>query len=67
VDYLTGENGGDHRLEELSPTQTKITFALEASGFGASILGRLFAKICSKSLDRAIAALLQEMNASRVS
>jgi hypothetical protein len=56
----------DHRFEELSPTQTKITFALEASGFGKSILGRLFAKIYSKTLDRAIASLVREMNASRV-
>jgi hypothetical protein len=55
----------DHRFEELKPTQTKITFALEASGFGKSILGRLFAKIYSKTLDRAIASLVHEMNASR--
>jgi hypothetical protein len=55
----------DHRFEELKPAQTKITFALEASGFGKSILGRLFAKIYSKTLDRAIASLVQEMNASR--
>ena len=56
----------DHRFEELNPTQTKITFALEASGFGKSVFGRLFAKIYSKTLDRAIAMLVQEMNASRV-
>src|SRR5258707_15053972 len=53
----------DHRFEELNPTQTKITFALEASGFGKSVLGRLFAKIYSKTLDRAIALLVQEMKA----
>ena len=56
----------DHRFEALSPTQTKITFELEAKGFGRSVLGRLFAKIYSKTLDRAIALLVQEMNASRV-
>jgi hypothetical protein len=56
----------DHRFEQLNPTQTNITFALEASGFGRSVLGRLFAKIYSKTLDRAIAILVQEMNASRV-
>ena len=54
----------DHRFEALSPTQTKITFELEAKGFGRSVLGRLFAKIYSKTLDRAIALLVQEMNAS---
>ena len=56
----------DHRFEKLNATQTKITFALEASGFGMSILGRLFAKVYSKTLDRAIASLVQEMNASRL-
>ena len=56
----------DHRFEGLNPTQTKITFALEASRLGKSLLGRLFAKIYSKTLDRAIALLVQEMNASRV-
>ena len=56
----------DHRFEALNPTQTKITFELEAKGFGRSVLGRLFAKIYSKTLDRAIALLVQEMNASRV-
>jgi hypothetical protein len=56
----------DHRFEALSPTQTKITFELEAKGLATSILGRLFAKIYSKTLDRAIALLVQEMNASSV-
>jgi hypothetical protein len=54
----------DHRFEELNPTQTKITFELEASGFGKSVIGRLFARIYSRTLDRAIALLVQEMNAS---
>jgi hypothetical protein len=54
----------DHRFEMLNPTQTKIIFALEASGFGKSVLGRLFAKIYSKTLDRAITLLVREMDAS---
>ena len=56
----------DHRFEELNPTLTKLTFELEGRGFGVSLLGRLFAKVYSKSLDRAIPLLVQEMNASRV-
>jgi hypothetical protein len=56
----------DHRFEELNPTQTELTFELEGKGFGLSLLGRLFAKVYSKSLDRAIPLLVQEMNASRV-
>jgi hypothetical protein len=43
-----------------------MTFVIEAKGFGKSVIGKLFAKIYSKNLDRAIALLIQEMNASRV-
>jgi hypothetical protein len=56
----------DHRFEELNPTQTKLTFELEGKGFGVSLLGRLFARIYGKSLDRAIPLLVQEMTAKRV-
>jgi hypothetical protein len=56
----------DHRFRELKSTQTKITFVVEAEGFGVSVLGRIFAKAYSKHMDRAIALLIQEMNASRV-
>ena len=56
----------DHRFEELNPMQTKLTWVVEAKGFGVSVFGRLFAKIYSKNLDRAIPLLVKEMNASRV-
>ncbi len=56
----------DHRFEELNPTQTKLTWVVEAKGFGVSVFGRLFAKIYSKNLDRAIPLLVEEMNASKV-
>jgi hypothetical protein len=56
----------DHRFETLSPTQTKITFVVEAKGFSRSVIGRLFGNIYSKTMDRAIAMLVPEMNASRV-
>ena len=56
----------DHRFEELSPTRTKLTFELQGKGIGVSVLGRLFAKIYSRSLDRAIPLLAQEMNANRM-
>lgn len=39
---------------------------IEAKGFGVSIIGRLFAWIYSKNLDRAIPLLVEEMNASRL-
>jgi polyketide cyclase/dehydrase/lipid transport protein len=35
----------DHLFEEVNPAQTKITFLVEATGFGASFLGRLFALV----------------------
>ena len=54
----------DHRFEEQNSTQTKLTWVVEAKGFGASVVGRLFAKIYSKHLDRAIPLLIEEMNAS---
>jgi len=44
----------DHLFDELNPTQTRLTWVIEAKGIGASVLGRLFAKIYSKRLDRAI-------------
>ena len=56
----------DHLFEELNPTQTKLTFVIEAEGFGKSVIGRFFAMIYRKNLDRAVALLVEEMNASRV-
>jgi hypothetical protein len=55
----------DHRFEKLDATRTKLTWIVEAKGFCVSIIGRLFAKIYSKNLDRAISLLIDEMNASR--
>jgi hypothetical protein len=57
----------DHLFDELNPTQTRLTWVIEAKGLWASVLGRLFANIYSKSLDRAIPLLVEEMNASSVS
>jgi hypothetical protein len=56
----------DHRFKELNATQTMLTWVVEAEGIGVSVLGKLFAKIHSKNLDRAIPLLVQEMNASQV-
>jgi hypothetical protein len=56
----------DHLFEELNSGQTKLTWVVEATGFGVSVMGRLFAKIYSKSLDQAIPMLVEERNASRV-
>jgi hypothetical protein len=57
----------DHHFEALNPTQTKMTWVVEAEGFGISVIGRLFAKIYSKDLDKAIPALIDEMNSASAS
>jgi hypothetical protein len=56
----------DHRFEEVRPTQTKLTWVVEANGVGASMLGRLFAKVYRKNLDRAIPLLVKEMNSKSI-
>jgi hypothetical protein len=57
----------DHRFEALSPERTRMTWVIEADGFGKSVIGRLFAGIYRKSLDQAIPLLVNEMNASQAS
>ena len=54
----------NHIFEELSARQTKLVWVIEGDGFGVSILGRLFARIYSMNLDKAIPLLIDEMIAS---
>jgi len=51
----------DHRFEPLSSDQTRIRFVLEASGFGVTLFGPLFAKIYRRNLERAIPLLVSQM------
>ena len=55
----------DHRFEEVSPEQTRLIWVVEATGFGVSVFGQLFAKIYCKNLDRAIPLLIEDMNQAR--
>ena len=57
----------DHRFEELDAEHTRLTWIVQATGFGAGILGRLFARIYRGNLERAIPLLIAEMNASSAS
>ena len=57
----------DHKFEELEAEHTKLTWIVQATGFGASVLGRLFAKIYRRNLEKAIPLLIAEMNASAAS
>src|SRR5262245_33680241 len=51
----------DHRFESISSRQTRLRFILEASGFGAGSLGRLFAWIYSRNLNKAIPLLIKRI------
>ena len=51
----------DHRFEELTDRKTKLTWIVEADGFGASVFGRIFAAVYNANLDRAIPKLIGEM------
>ena len=53
----------DHRFRELGPSETEITFVVEAEGPGVGLLGRLFAMIYRRNLERAIPALVGELEA----
>lgn len=54
----------DHQFEALDAGHTKLIFVVAAQGFGASLIGRLFAKVYRRSLEKAIPLLVAEMNAS---
>jgi hypothetical protein len=41
----------------------QLTWIVQATGFGASVLGRLFAKVYRSNLDKAIPLLIAEMDA----
>jgi hypothetical protein len=51
----------DHCFESLNSHQTKVRFALEASGFGVSFFGRVFATIYRRNLEKAIPLLVSEL------
>jgi hypothetical protein len=52
----------DHQFEALDGDHTKLIWTIEAEGFGASVLGRPFASIYRRHLERAIPRLIREMN-----
>jgi hypothetical protein len=54
----------DHQFEAIDPERTKLIWVIGAKGFGAGILGPVFARIYRGSLEKAIPRLIAEMNAS---
>lgn len=51
----------DHRFESEGAARTRLTWIVDAEGFGVTVLGRLFARIYSRSMERAIPRLMLEM------
>ena len=51
----------DHRFEQLDARRTKIVFRIEGDGPGVGSLGRLFAAIYARDLDRAIPRLVEAL------
>jgi hypothetical protein len=52
----------DHQFEALDSGRTRLIWIIEADGFGENILGRLFASVYRRSLEKAIPLLIAEMN-----
>jgi carbon monoxide dehydrogenase subunit G len=48
----------DHQFEALGPSRTRLTWVIDADGFGVTLLGRVFAAVYSKNLDKAILAFV---------
>ena len=51
----------DHVFEAVDDDRTQITFRVDGAGFGCATLGRLFAAIYARNLDRAIPRLVAEL------
>jgi hypothetical protein len=51
----------DHRFEALDARRTRLTWTVDAEGFGAGVLGRIFAAVYARDLDRAIPALVASL------
>jgi len=55
----------DHLFRPTGSSETEITFVVEAEGLGVSLLGRVFAFVYRHNLERAIPALVRELEAAR--
>ena len=51
----------EHRFEAVAADRTRMVWSVACEGFGASILGRLFALIYNRNLDKAIPRLQDEL------
>ena len=56
----------DHRFEQVAAGRTKLTWVVGAEGPGVGTLGRLFARIYRRSMDKAIPRLIAQMRGDTV-
>jgi hypothetical protein len=54
----------DHQFEPQGAEQTRLIWTVAAEGFGSRVLGPLYASIYRGNMDKAIARLIREMNAT---
>ena len=54
----------DHQFEAVDSRSTRLIWLVIADGVGESIVGRLFARLYERNLDKAIPALMAEMSAT---
>lgn len=53
----------DHRFEPLGEDRCRLVWVVDVEGFGAAVLGRIFAAIYKRNLNRAIPLLVAEIDA----
>jgi len=51
----------DHRFEAVDRRRTRMAFVVDAEGFGVETVGKIFAALYKRNLDRAIPRLVAEM------
>jgi len=56
----------DHQFEQIAAGRTRLTWVVGAEGPGVGILGRLFATVYKRSMERAIPCLVAEVLEDRV-
>jgi hypothetical protein len=62
--FLTIDVHYDHAFEAIDEQHTRLVWTVEAEGFGAGSLGRIFGAIYARNLDRAIPNLQAEMRSA---
>jgi hypothetical protein len=54
----------DHQFSRLGPDASELRFVVDGDGFGSAVLGRLFAALDARNLDRAIPNLVAELESA---